>query len=82
MDNRNEIDTILQELQGLTEDSQLTESNNFGKMLGRNPMSKFRDEDSPEEILSDPNADLEIRKMALKRIKDRYLKPQEDENEE
>lgn len=36
----------------------------------------------PEEILDDPNASYEMKKMAMQRIKDRYLKPREDNNAE
>lgn len=36
---------------------------------------------SPEDILDMPNVSMEMQKMALQQIKDRYLKPREDENE-
>jgi hypothetical protein len=35
----------------------------------------------PEDILDMPNVPIEMQKMALQQIKDRYLKPREDDNE-
>ncbi len=32
----------------------------------------------PDSVLNDPTADIEMKKMALQMIKDRYLKPQEE----
>jgi hypothetical protein len=32
----------------------------------------------PDTVLNDPTADIEMKKMALQMIKDRYLKPQEE----
>lgn len=35
----------------------------------------------PDTVLSDPEASIEMKKMALQMIKDRYLKPQDDNND-
>lgn len=32
----------------------------------------------PDTVLSDPEASVEMKKMAIQMIKDRYLKPQEE----
>jgi hypothetical protein len=36
------------------------------------------DEREPEEILDDPTSSFELKKLAMQQIKDRYLKPRED----
>jgi hypothetical protein len=43
-------------------------------------LEDFEDMD-PEDILDMPNVPIEMQKMALQQIKDRYLKPREDDNE-
>jgi hypothetical protein len=35
----------------------------------------------PDDILKDPSSSMDLKKFAMKQIKDRYLKPREDNNE-
>lgn len=34
----------------------------------------------PEQVLNDPDANYELKKLAMQMIKDRYLKPRDEDN--